>query len=82
MSKQGLMRLASLQFLADAFNISNRPSFGIPNAVGFGTTGMPLGTTGVISTTLAHGGEIQFNLKLGFRVRADISPGGYMKEQL
>lgn len=56
----------SLQFRADSFNISNRPSFGIPSASVFGTTGATQPTTGVINTTSVGGRIIQFNLRLAF----------------
>jgi hypothetical protein len=55
-----------LQFRADGFNISNRPSFGIPGGVVFGTTGAPQATAGVISATSVGGRQFQFNLKLLF----------------
>ena len=56
----------SLQFRADAFNISNRPGFGLPGRVVFGTTGAPQATAGVISTVSVPGREFQFNVKLTF----------------
>jgi hypothetical protein len=56
----------SLQFRADAFNISNRPGFGLPGTTVFGTTGAPQATAGLISTTSVPGRQFQFNLKLIF----------------
>jgi hypothetical protein len=56
----------SLQFRADAFNISNRPGFGLPGTTVFGTTGAPQATAGVISTVSVPGRQFQFNLKLTF----------------
>ena len=67
-----LTERVNLQFRADAFNIANKANFGIPIATVFGTNGLPLGTSGVITSTASSPGtsipsrQFQFNLKLIF----------------
>ncbi len=55
-----------LQFRVEAFNVTNRSNFGIPNRTVFGTNGRPLGTTGRITDTTVDPRTFQFNLKLAF----------------
>jgi hypothetical protein len=49
-----------VQFRADAFNLTNTPQFGFPNAA----IGSP--TAGRITTTIADNRSMQFALKLDF----------------
>jgi hypothetical protein len=61
-----LTEKVGLQFRADAFNVSNKPSFGLPSATIFGTTGALVGTPGLINSVSVPGRQFQFNLKLIF----------------
>ncbi|OLD16100.1 MAG: hypothetical protein AUI91_14895 [Acidobacteria bacterium 13_1_40CM_3_56_11] len=54
-----------LLFRAEAFNIANRPNFGIPNFLIFsGDSISP--SAGQITTTVTNSRQIQFGLKLMF----------------
>jgi hypothetical protein len=55
-----------LLFRAEAFNILNRPNFGLPARAVFGPTGAPVGNAGVITAVSTDGRDMQFSLKLSF----------------
>lgn len=55
-----------LQFRADAFNLFNRPNFGLPNNNLFVAGGARIGSAGLIGTTVTDSRELQFALKLIF----------------
>jgi hypothetical protein len=61
----------NVQFRAEFFNVLNHANFGVPPIAltytdMFDSTGVPLGTAGVIPSTTTPGREIQFALKFGW----------------
>jgi hypothetical protein len=61
----------NVQFRAEFFNVMNHANFGVPSIALnhtdiFDSTGAPLGTAGVLTSTTTPGREIQFALKVGW----------------
>ena len=59
----------NVQFRAEFFNVLNHPNFAVPSIALnhtdiFDSTGAPLGTAGVLTSTTTPGREIQFALKI------------------
>ncbi|MBI4461243.1 MAG: TonB-dependent receptor, partial [Acidobacteria bacterium] len=55
-----------LQFRAEMFNALNRPNFALPRASLFAGGGGPVGSAGVISSTIGTARQVQLALKLTF----------------
>lgn len=55
-----------LQFRLDAFNVLNRPNFGLPDTVLYNPNGTPRPAAGRINTTSTTGREFQVGLKFLF----------------
>jgi len=55
-----------IDFRAEFFNIFNRANFGLPSPPMFSSTGLYLGSAGVITNTVSTSRQIQFGLKLLF----------------
>ena len=56
----------NIQFRSEFFNLLNHANFAVPASSVFTNTGVPVGSAGLISTTVAKPRQIQFGLKLLF----------------
>jgi len=61
-----LTERTKLEFRAEAFNLFNHPSFGLPALQVFSSSRVHTGNEGVITTTSSNGRQIQLGMKLVF----------------
>jgi hypothetical protein len=57
---------ARLQFRAESFNLLNRANFGPPNILAISTTTGPIGSFGLVRSTITSSRQIQLGLRLQF----------------
>lgn len=57
---------ARLQFRAESFNLFNRANFGPPNILAISTTTGPIGSFGLVRSTITSSRQIQLGLRLQF----------------
>jgi len=57
---------ARLQFRAESFNLFNRANFGPPNILAISATTGPIGSFGLVRSTITSSRQIQLGLRLQF----------------
>ncbi|HEY4355244.1 MAG TPA: TonB-dependent receptor [Acidobacteriaceae bacterium] len=65
---------ANVTFKSEVFNILNHANFGLPNATALASTGAANGSAGVITLTSTSSRQLQFALRINFKVGGGNQP--------